>query len=164
MRRIALFCTVVALAVALTSLIMVLAHNQTQAQIACAGDSPIGSAIHFATVNALNPPKISQAAAIQLAQENAAIPLDNQQVKTVAQYVLFSDDARGTADKIGDDDSVKLAYQNVPAWVVTFCGVNVSPPIPFNLRNQPIAKAALHDWYVVINAETGEYMEEFAFR
>lgn len=163
MKRILVPILLIALGVVGTIWGMVTVNNRIQAQAGCSGTSPKGSAIHFEASTALGIPKITEAAALQLAKANAAVPVNAAQI-TKAQYVLFSDDARGTADKIGDDDSVKLAYQNVPAWVVTFCGVHVPIDVPFALRDKVPADAHTNEWNVVINAETGEYMEEFSYQ
>lgn len=167
MKRIFLSILLIALVVGGVMWVMGTDNNRIQAQAGCSGASPKGSAIHFEHLTGLGTPKINKAVAVELAKANAAVPVTAARA-TKAQYVLFSDDARGTADKIGDDDTVKLAYQNVPAWVVTFCGVHVPVFIPFDVNDVRIkglaAPPETHEWNVVINAETGEYMEEFSFQ
>lgn len=88
-----------------------------------------------------SPPKISREQAIQIVK--AMHPeLANEATQINAQYVLFSD---------------HYFFQNVPAWVISFEGLNLGshgpPPITFN-----------HELNVAINAQTGEYMEEFSYR
>lgn len=139
-------------------------NNAIQAQSECSGSSPRGAAIHFEALKSEPTSVISETSAIALAKKNAAVGVDVEQVKIKAQLVDFSDDARGTADKIGDDDSVKLDYQHVSAWVVTFCGLNVPIIVPLGASDKMAKDVATHEWNVVINAKTGEYMEEFSFQ
>jgi hypothetical protein len=84
--------------------------------------------------------------------------------RVVAKYILFTDDSRGKEKP--DSEDITLAFQNVPAWVITFCGQAIPP---FSGKHEakrsditPIPPST--EWNVVINAETGEYMEEFSFR
>ncbi len=88
-----------------------------------------------------SPPKISREQAIQIAKTRLGT-LANEATQINAQYVLFSD---------------HYFFQNVPAWVISFEGLNLGshgpPPITFN-----------HELNVAINAQMGEYMEEFSYR
>ncbi len=101
-----------------------------------------------------SPPKITQQQAIQLATTRLGLPLANQATHINALYVLFSDDQYYSTDAKGQKS---YFFQNVPAWVVTFQGVNFASsgrgPARFN-----------HEVNVVINAQTGEYMELFTYR
>ncbi len=100
-----------------------------------------------------SPPKISKEQAIQIVK--AMNPeLANEATQINAQYVLFSDDNYYRVDAQGQNH---YFFQNVPAWVISFEGLNLGshgpPPIKFN-----------HELNVAINAQTGEYMEEFSYR
>jgi len=111
----------------------------------------------------LVPALISIDQAIQIAKENASINVSSTSTLVKAQYVLFSDNSRGRAATIGDDDSIILDYQNVPAWVVTFCGLSIAP-ITRAGGTHNLNMNYAHEWNVAVNAQTGEYMEEFSFR
>ena len=101
-----------------------------------------------------SPPKITQQQAIQLATTRLGLPLAHQATHIHALYVLFSDNQYYSTDANGQKN---YFFQNVPAWVVTFQGVNFANsgrgPARFN-----------HEVNVVINAQTGEYMELFTYR
>lgn len=128
----------------------------------CGDATPDALDIRYAPL-ADTSPKVTMDQAIEIASKNAFVVVDTPSTTTTARYVSFSDNVRGTADKIGDDDSVRLDFQNVPAWVVTFCGLDIPP----HLRRGGVRPAKVnnaHEWNVVINAETGEYMEEYSFR
>lgn len=139
-------------------------NNKTQAE-ECSGVPPIGDSIHFVPLFSSAPP-ISQSAAVQTATANSSVDVSGAEI-TNAQFVSFSDDARGKANSIGDDDSIVLDYQNVPAWVVTFCGVHPPMFLPFD-SNDPrmtsLRTAQTHEWNVVVNAQTGTVMEEYSIR
>ncbi len=100
-----------------------------------------------------SPPKISQEQAIQIVKTRHP-ELANEATSIVAQYVLFSNDNYYRVDAQGQNH---YFFQNVPAWVISFEGLNLAshgpPPITYN-----------HELNVVINAQTGEDMGEFSYR
>jgi|SRR5581483_7720921 hypothetical protein len=103
--------------------------------------------------------------AIQIARKDAFITVDTPVTEIRARHVIFSDNVRGKAIKIGNDEdaSVRPDYQNVSAWGVTFCGLSIPPAFRRGVPTPTVINYA-HEWNVVINAETGAYMEEYSFR
>jgi hypothetical protein len=86
-------------------------------------------------------------------------------VKT--QYVSYTNDNRGVGTSAGDDTSAddNLISQNVTAWIVSYCGVVTYP----NIRRPPSGQAPSYiptrnEWNVVINAQTGQLIEEYSTR
>lgn len=71
-----------------------------------------------------------------------------------ARYVLFSDDEHCVSDTSG---KMHLAFQRVPAWIITFKGLRVA-------SRGPEPKAFFHEANVAINAQTGEYLETFWYQ
>jgi hypothetical protein len=139
---------------------------QVQASPSC-GDTPPDTAHkHYASTKGLTPPAVTREQAIQIATKNAAVPVAKaSEIK--ARYVLFSDNDMGEDTSIGDDFSVRLFYQNVPAWVVTFCGLDIPGQGPSRFWHENHKDAPMpsnHEWNVVLDAKTGDYIEEFAFR
>jgi hypothetical protein len=130
----------------------------------CSDAQPDELDIHYAAPPAGVIPVITVEQAIESAKKYADFADFKRPVDINAQYVLFSDNVRGGATVAGDDDTVTLDFQNVPAWVITFCGLS----IPAH-GTERIAKAG-HvlpnhtEWNVVVNAQTGAYMEEYTFR
>lgn len=130
------------------------------------GDAPPDTLdMHYAVPAKAASLKITMEQAIDIATKNAFINVDTPTTVIRARYVMFSDNVRGKAIKIGDDEdaSVRPDYQNVPAWVVTFCGLSIPPAFRRGVPTPTVFNYA-HEWNVVINAETGEYMEEYSFR
>jgi hypothetical protein len=138
---------------------------QVQASPSCGGTPPDTAHKHYASTKGLTPPAVTREQAIQIATKNAAVPVGKaSEIK--ARYVLFSDNAMGEDTSIGDDFSVRLFYQNVPAWVVTFCGLDI-PPNGSRLwaeNNKGTPVHSNHEWNVVVDAQAGKYIEEFTFR
>lgn len=113
------------------------------------------------------PARVTSTQAIQIATNHAFVrsQLPAPLVKT--QYVLYSNDNRGVAPTIGDDDAADqhLVYQSVPAWIVTFCGVVTYPHTrPVAAGSGGVSIPQRNEWNVVINAQTGAFMEEFSIR
>lgn len=86
-------------------------------------------------------------------------------VKT--QYVSYSNDNRGVGTSADDDASAdaNLVSQNVTAWVVTYCGVVTYPSIARLPAGQPAPNVLTrNEWNVVIDAQTGQLIEEYSTR
>ena len=98
------------------------------------------------------PPVITDAQAIQAARDRKP-RLADQATSIATRYVLFSDDQYFTTDATGQH----LAWQRVPAWVVTFTGVNLP-----SKGGDP--DAVNHEVNIVIDARTGEYLQLFSYR
>jgi hypothetical protein len=96
---------------------------------------------------------ITEAQAIQAARDRKP-RLADQATSIATRYVLFSNDQCFTTGATGQ---THLVWQRVPAWVVTFTGVNLpsrgGEPVTFN-----------HEVNVVIDAKTGEYLQLFSYR
>ncbi len=110
-----------------------------------------------------SPPKITQQQAIQLATTWLGLPLAHQATHIHALYVLFSDDQYYSTDARGQKNYL---YENVPAWVVILEGLNLPGSgggRPAHGSNQNTIKYN-HEMNVVINAQSGEYMEAFTYR
>jgi hypothetical protein len=112
-------------------------------------------------------PKISEQFALETAIKNSYVSAQLPAPAVKVQYVLFSDDIMGVASTIGDDDDADrhLLYQNMPAWIVTFCEVSVMPvsgPAPADGKKAQPLKAIPSDWNYVIDAMTGETIQQFA--
>ena len=113
------------------------------------GPTEIG--IRYETPNVAS--TITEDQAIQAAKARIGL-LADQATSIATRYVLFSDDQHVTTDATGQKHFV---CQRVPAWVVTFTGVNLpsrgGEPVTFN-----------HEVNVVIDARTGEYVHLFSYR
>lgn len=153
---------------AVVALAGVLAKNETssaRAAQSCGETQPTRANIRFASSQGTSAPQVTLQQAITAAKKTASFSIENASAVN-AKYVLFSDDAIGVAQTPGDDNTVVLSYQNVPAWVVTFCGLDipaVGPRMPQQLRKTRTIPMN-HEWNVVINANTGESIEEFTFK
>lgn len=167
--RISIFLLILGVGI-LGASILVFAQSKSAAFANLAANKECGQAapddfgFHYSAVKISAPPKISETQAIEIATKNISVPLNSASPQVVAKYTLFTDDNRGTEKP--DNEEVALAFQNVPAWVITFCG-QVIPPFSGKHETKraditPIPPST--EWNVVINAETGEYMEEFSFR
>jgi hypothetical protein len=113
------------------------------------GPTEIG--IRYETPNVA--PVITEAQAIQAARDRKP-GLADQAASIATRYVLFSDDQCFTTDATGQKHFV---WQWVPAWVVTFTGVNLS-----SRGGDP--GSVNHEANVVIDARTGEYVQLFSYR
>jgi hypothetical protein len=113
------------------------------------GPTEIG--IRYETSNVS--PVITGAQAIQAARDRKP-GLADQATSIATRYVLFSNDQYFTTDATGQKH---LAWQRVPAWVVTFTGVNIS-----SRGGDP--DSVNHEANVVIDARTGEYLQLFSYR
>lgn len=84
-------------------------------------------------------------------------------VKT--QYVVYSNNVRGIATASDDDASAdqNLVSQNVNAWIVSFCGVVVYPHL-FVKPNPTITVTPRNEWNVVVDAYTGQVIEQYSTR
>lgn len=101
-------------------------------------------------------PSISADKVIDLAIQYAGELASNAKDASV-QYVLFTDRNRGMPNA---DGSVKLEFENVPAWIVRFRGV---PQPMFGGFGSRVGVQA-EELNVVIDAETGAYVEMFSFK
>jgi hypothetical protein len=163
LRQIILSISFIAIIFVVLSLYWLSPKSVAQTGGNCGDASPDALGMHYTAPSTAASPKITMEQAIQVANKNSFVTVDGASTVIRARYVIFSDDVRGTADKIGDDASVRLNYQNVPAWVVTYCGLSIPPAFRRGVPT-PTKINYAHEWNVVINAETGEYMEEFSFR
>lgn len=100
------------------------------------------------------PSAIAQDQAIQAAIDRIGPLLAGQAKAIVASYVLFTDEQNTTVDAVGQQHAI---FQQVPAWVVTFFGVNL-------LSRGGDPKAINHEVNVVVDARTGAYLELFSYR
>jgi hypothetical protein len=96
---------------------------------------------------------ITEAQAIQAARDRKP-GLADQATSIATCYVLFSNDQCFTTDVTGQKHFV---WQRVPAWVVTFTGVNIS-----SRGGDP--DSVNHEANIVIDARTGEYLQLFSYR
>lgn len=101
------------------------------------------------------PAKVTSDQAIAAAKSWLGAVLTSQATNISTQYVLFSDDQYYSTDTQGVK---QFKFQRVPAWIVTFTGVTVSSRGPVGQPTQ-----FNHELHVVINAETGEYMESYSY-
>jgi hypothetical protein len=97
-------------------------------------------------------PIVSQGEAVSTARLRAGSVAD-EATEVLANYVLFSDDQYYSVDAFGQR---QYAFQDVPAWVITFRGVYYGRGSGGGKPNT--------EMNVVINAQTGEYMEVFSYR
>ncbi len=147
-----------------------LSKSDTQSiEAACGSGTPFSSFIHYdpADPAQVGIPKISEQNALETAIKNSYVSAQLPAPAVKVQYVLFSNDIVGAASTVGNDEEAdkNLLYQNVPAWVVTFCGVSVmpvsGPAVADPKKAQPL-KAIPSDWNYVIDAMTGETIQQFA--
>lgn len=108
-------------------------------------DTPITAAI------------VSRDQAIQAAMAWLGPYLTAQASQVSAQFVSFSDDQYADVDAAGQSHP---KFQQIPAWVIVFEGMNIPPRGGRRAANLPPHT----EMHVVINAETGEYMEAFTYR
>jgi len=130
------------------------AHTQRQLHVihhtSNAGPGPV-SWLHYEVPATLA--TVSQTRALQVAQQRVGEGLAGQATQIDAHYVLFSDENNYSIDAQGQKH---YAFARLPAWVVTFSGVN------FALRGrQP---AYNHEVNVVIDARTGQDVMLFSYR
>jgi hypothetical protein len=100
--------------------------------------------------------KITREQAIQAASAWLGSYWASHASQVSAQYVLFSDDEYTAIDAPGRQ---YLRFQRVPAWVVTFEGLSLPSRGP---PTQPAVYS--HEEHIVIDAETGIYMEAFSYQ
>jgi hypothetical protein len=120
------------------------------------GSGPTEIGIRYETPNV--PPVITEAQAIQAARDRKP-GLADQATSIATRYVLFTDEQRFTQDAAGNKH---YALQRVPAWVVTFSGVNF--PLVGGPRGSSPTPRFNHEVNVVIDARTGGYLELFSYR
>lgn len=119
------------------------------------GPLPVGAAA----------PSVTESQAIAIAKSNATVAIpDSAQI--VTNYVLFSDDDYYKTDDKENDPPAKRQYfyQNVPTWVVSFCGVNISTNGPAPTNGDSPAPTFARELNVYIDAQTGKLMESFTYR
>ena len=115
------------------------------------GLGPAEIGIRYETPNV--PSVITEAQAIQAARDRKP-GLADQATSAVTHYVLFSNDQYFTTDVTGQK---RFVWQRVPAWVVTFTGVNLP-----SRGGDPVTSN--QEVNVVIDARTGEYLQLFSYR
>lgn len=118
------------------------------------GRGPEIAGVRYDTPTA--PPRITREQAIQAAKDHLGSELTAQSTQIQTRHVLFSDDHYYTQDSAGQKH---YHFQKVPAWIVTFEGL----PLPSHGKRGS-AVTFNHEAHVVINAETGEYMEMFSYQ
>lgn len=144
-------------------------NSPETAQDECGKGIPFPQEIHYQAANSavVGEPKVKANAALEIAAKNAYVRSQLPAPAMNIEYVSFSDDVIGKATKGSrENDAAKhLLYQNVPAWIVTFCGVQVMPvsgPAMADPKKSPPLKPVASEWNVVIDAMTGEAFEQFA--
>ncbi|MBI4670931.1 MAG: hypothetical protein HY741_04580 [Chloroflexi bacterium] len=135
----------------------------------CGQVPPTDLGIRVSTPPSDLPAQISSAQAIQTASEKAYVKSQLPAPLTKTAYVLYSNDSRGNATTIGDDDSAdqNLVSQDVPAWIITFCGVVTYPHVfdkPGPSSYGGINVTPRNEWNVVVNAQTGQVIEQYSIR
>lgn len=105
--------------------------------------------------------------AITIASANTIVIGQLPAPLTKTQRVSYSNDNRGIAPSgnVDDDDiaDANAISQGVPAWIVSFCGVRVRRHIRPGHENDPNIPVG-NEWNVVVNAVTGQVIEEFGAR
>jgi hypothetical protein len=112
----------------------------------CPSSPPDPMGIRYAPVPLGIEPIISKEQALEIAGTWKQLEI-NPDIVVNAQYVLYTDDDQTRRGK-------KL-YVNVPAWVITFCGVNLL---------SSIGGAVNHEENVAINAQTGNGMGIYSYK
>ena len=100
--------------------------------------------------------RITKAQAIQAAKDWLGPQLVSQATQIQAQHVQFSDDQYYREDTAGQK---QYHFQKVSAWVVTFAGVSLPS---HGKRGSTVLPN--HEVNVVINADSGEYMEMYSYQ
>jgi hypothetical protein len=114
----------------------------------------------------VGPGLITMHRAVALARQNsvdAAYSKVRLPVYVRAQYGLFSDDTNSERLPSG---RMRLLFQNMPAWIVTFSGPGIRiPPIGGRRRTENVHPMHLRTLKsqesVVMNARTGAFIEDF---
>jgi hypothetical protein len=132
--------------------------------VTCGDTQPDELDIHYSSSPAGINPAIPLDQAIEMAKKYSDFSALAQPNVVKGQYVFFSDNVRGRASVPGDDDTVTLDFQNVPAWVVTFCGLSIPANGSYEITKAGHILPNHTEWNVVLNAQTGEYIEEYTFR
>lgn len=110
------------------------------------------------------PPGVSPgiSAGTAVGRARAEFPTETSAATSVVTaFGVFTDADYGSTT--GDD--ISPAFVDVPAWIVTFRGLELLPIMkpaePEEQQGTPVANTELN---VVIDASTGDYMEAFTYR
>ena len=103
--------------------------------------------------------RVTQDQAVAAATARLGQPLAAQASQIETRYVLFTDEQWYQQDAAGVKHYV---LQRVPAWVVTFSGVNFA--LSGGGRDSSPTPRFNHEVNVVIDARTGEYLQLFSYR
>jgi hypothetical protein len=110
---------------------------------------------------------ISASAAVAAAEDNEP-GLASTATGISAFYTLYTNTMY--ANK-GSDGQMHPIFVKVPVWIVTFTGIYLPgtggfpvPDLKTGVSPSPTAQLADHEMHVVINAVTGAYMIEYAYR
>lgn len=137
----------------------------------CGNGVPTADYIHYVTadISKVGSLQLTESAALAMATQDTFVKDQLPAPEVKVQLVLYSNDVKGVATTPGNDEEAdkNLLYQQVPAWIVTFCGVKVMPiSRPALPDSSQYGKITLewNQWNYVIDARTGKYIEEFASR
>lgn len=95
-------------------------------------------------------PAVSLVRALAVARAEDGPMLDRAS-SVLARHVLWSNDTESEGDR--------LLFQNVPAWVITYRGLDIPNRGPRGGK-----KVYNHELHVVIDATTGEWLRSYTFR
>mgnify|MGYP000032271572 FL=1 len=144
----------------------------------CGQVQPTALGIHFSVLPAPEVPSgdistqstggpISSGTAVSIASQNAVVRAQLPAPLTKTQYVLYSNDNRGTGTSSNVDGDAAAdanpSTQGVKAWIVSFCGIVDYASRPRGTENQGPARVR-NEWNVVVNAYTGQVVEEYSQR
>lgn len=105
----------------------------------------------------ITPSLVMQDRAIQAATSDIGQTMASQASRTVTQYVLFSDDNYYKQDPSTGQKT--YFYQRLPVWIVTFEGLNIPS------QGRPDSPTTYnHEYNVVVDATTGQAIQEFTYR
>ena len=106
-------------------------------------------------------PKVGEEQAIQAAKDRMGPRYSRQATKITARYVLFSNDAHHETDAHGRS---VLSWQRIPAWVVTFEGLNYQTPGQGYIAARGGPSRHNTEVNIVIDATTGAFIQGFTYR
>ncbi|MBI4670425.1 MAG: hypothetical protein HY741_01985 [Chloroflexi bacterium] len=151
-------CTIVVLTVIVWIFFVLGPGVVAQSGQGCGNIPPASIGIRYG--QASSPSRLRQSDAIRLARGAATVATTGAQIN--ARFVLFSNDNLFyTSEEDATEDSQKtFLYRDRPAWIVSFCGLHIRSRGRPRDQNQMVNS----ELNIVVDADTGEILQEFTYR